>query len=216
MESNNYNTFKVLIKAPALKISKLKKKENLLQCSSRLFYLTVWFKKASNQALRGTFLRHRSNPVLNWSARSMLIIHLKSICGAGSGYVYVTETTYLESTALSLHAHTLPFKSLGMFLKQVSSAPQGCIYLMKNPIKTVILWNIITISNNCFLCEYTVKWNLFLWSKMDFQHHYSSVTWSFRNQSNMLICCSRNISDYYQCWKTVVLLHMFVKTLIPF
>jgi len=26
-----------------------------------------------------------------------------------------------------------------------------------------------------------------------------SVTWSFRNHSNMLICCSRNI--YYQCWK---------------
>ncbi len=24
---------------------------------------------------------------------------------------------------------------------------------------------------------------------------------SFRNHSNMLIFCSRNISDYYQCWK---------------
>ncbi len=23
----------------------------------------------------------------------------------------------------------------------------------------------------------------------------------FRNHNNMLICCSRNISDYYQCWK---------------
>ncbi len=23
----------------------------------------------------------------------------------------------------------------------------------------------------------------------------------FRNHSNMLTCCSRNISDYYQCWK---------------
>ncbi len=28
-----------------------------------------------------------------------------------------------------------------------------------------------------------------------------SVTWCFRNHYNMLICCSRNISDYYQCWK---------------
>ncbi len=27
-----------------------------------------------------------------------------------------------------------------------------------------------------------------------------SVTWSFKNHSNMLICCSRNIY-YYQCWK---------------
>ncbi len=32
------------------------------------------------------------------------------------------------------------------------------------------------------------------------QPHYS-VTWSFRNYSNMLICCSINISDSYQCWK---------------
>jgi len=28
-----------------------------------------------------------------------------------------------------------------------------------------------------------------------------SVTWSFRNHSNVMICCSRNISDYYQFWK---------------
>jgi len=27
-----------------------------------------------------------------------------------------------------------------------------------------------------------------------------SVTWSFRNQSNVMIWCSRNIF-YYQCWK---------------
>jgi len=28
-----------------------------------------------------------------------------------------------------------------------------------------------------------------------------SVTWSFRNHSNMMIWCSKNISYYYQCWK---------------
>ncbi len=27
------------------------------------------------------------------------------------------------------------------------------------------------------------------------------ITWSFRRYSNMLICCSWNISYYYQCWK---------------
>uniref|UniRef100_A0A8C2F690 Tsg N-terminal domain-containing protein n=1 Tax=Cyprinus carpio TaxID=7962 RepID=A0A8C2F690_CYPCA len=34
-----------------------------------------------------------------------------------------------------------------------------------------------------------------------FQHHYSSLQCHmiFRNHSNMMICCSRNISDYYQC-----------------
>ncbi len=28
-----------------------------------------------------------------------------------------------------------------------------------------------------------------------------SVTWSFRNHSNILICCSRKNSYYYHCWK---------------
>ncbi len=65
------------------------------------------------------------------------------------------------------------------------------------------MWNIIIILNNCFLCEYVLNCNLFLWSKLYFQHHYSSLQCHmiFRNHNNMLICCSRNISDYYQCWK---------------
>ncbi len=41
-----------------------------------------------------------------------------------------------------------------------------------------------------------------------------SVTWSFRNQYNMLICCSRNISCYYLIIKKVVLLCIFVETVI--
>ncbi len=48
-----------------------------------------------------------------------------------------------------------------------------------------------------------LKCNWFLWSKLYFQHHYSSLQCHviFRNHNNILICCSRNISDYYQCWK---------------
>ncbi len=33
--------------------------------------------------------------------------------------------------------------------------------------------------------------------------------------SNMLICCSRNISDYYQCWKQLRCF-ILVETMIPF
>ncbi len=42
-----------------------------------------------------------------------------------------------------------------------------------------------------------------LWSKLYFQHHYCSLQCHmiFRNHNNILIYCSRNISDYYQCWK---------------
>jgi len=28
--------------------------------------------------------------------------------------------------------------------------------------------------------------------------------WSFGNHCNILICCSRNISYYYQCWKCLI------------
>ncbi len=36
-----------------------------------------------------------------------------------------------------------------------------------------------------------------------------SVTWS---SDIIIIYCSRNISDYYQCWNTLVLLNIFVET----
>ncbi len=55
--------------------------------------------------------------------------------------------------------------------------------------------NIITILKQLFLCEYMLNCHLFLWSKLYFQHHYSSLQCHmiFRNHSNMLICCSRDI-----------------------
>ncbi len=45
--------------------------------------------------------------------------------------------------------------------------------------------------------------NLFLWSKLYFQHYYSlQCHMTFRNHNNILICWSRNISDYYHCLKS--------------
>ncbi len=60
---------------------------------------------------------------------------------------------------------------------------------------------------------YTVKFNLSLWSKLNFHQSSLQCHMIFRNHSNMLICCSRNISGYYHCWK---LLHIFVKSMIHF
>ncbi len=61
----------------------------------------------------------------------------------------------------------------------------------------------ITISYSCFLCEYVLNCNLFLWSKLYFQHHYSSLQCHmiFRNHNNMLICCSTNISEWMNEWR---------------
>ncbi len=58
-----------------------------------------------------------------------------------------------------------------------------CIYVIKNTVKIKII----------YFCD----------AQLYFQHHYSSLQCHmiFRNHNNMLICCSRNIYDYYQCWK---------------
>ncbi len=45
---------------------------------------------------------------------------------------------------------------------------QGCIYMIKNTVRTVILWNIIAILNNCFPFKYIRKGHLFLWCKAEF------------------------------------------------
>jgi len=89
-------------------------------------------------------------------------------------------------------------------LKEVSSAHQGCIYLIKNTVNASILWKNITIlkktvfylnifENVIYSCDQS--WIFSIITPV------FSVTWSFRNHSNMLIFCWRNISDYYQCWK---------------
>ncbi len=52
---------------------------------------------------------------------------------------------------------------------------------------------------------YTFKMQLFLWCKswIFSSHIFSvfSITWSFRNHSNMLIWCSINVSYDKRCWK---------------
>ncbi len=112
------------------------------------------------------------------------------------------------------------FKSLSsvrfFMLLKVSSAHQGCIYLIKNTVKRVKLWNIITISNNYFQFEYIVKCNLFLWCKAEYSASLlqSSVSydpseiiliWWFTAQDTFLIII---------IVETVVLLHISVKIVI--
>ncbi len=98
---------------------------------------------------------------------------------------------------------------LYIFERSFHSFHSSFIYLTKIFMKYYYYFKIPV------LCEYILKSKLFLWSKLYFQHHYSSLQCHmiFRNHSNMLICCSRNISDYYQCWKQ---LHIFVETVIHF
>ncbi len=63
---------------------------------------------------------------------------------------------------------------------------------------------------NCKSCKYEILHLKKIFSNhlncnafLSFKHHYSSLQCHviFRNHNNVLIYCSRNISDYYQCWK---------------
>ncbi len=67
----------------------------------------------------------------------------------------------------------------------------------------VILWNCIITQNNFFIWMYYKMSFIPVMQSWIFSiiTQVFTVTWSFRNHSNMLIGCSRNISYYYQCWK---------------
>lgn len=58
---------------------------------------------------------------------------------------------------------------------------------------------------SCLYCEILQfkKKNHFGYQGWFFSIHYSSFqsNMMFSNQSNMLICCCRNISSYHKCWK---------------
>ncbi len=90
---------------------------------------------------------------------------------------------------------------------KVSSALQGYIYLIKNTVK-IVKYNYNL--NSLFSMWIYVKMSFIFRIKSEFSasFHYTSlsVTRSFRNHSNMLICCLIIISDNYQCWKQLICL----------
>ncbi len=90
-------------------------------------------------------------------------------------------------TLVSFQPHMTFFLPWQIY-RSVSYACQGCINLIKNTVKTIILWNIFTILSNCFLF-YVFKYNIFLWGKswiFSIITPVFNVTWSFSNHPNML------------------------------
>ncbi len=66
------------------------------------------------------------------------------------------------NTAWKAFAYTIVHKFwAGKRLQCFAMSLQGCIYLIKNIVKTVILWHISSL-NNGFLFEYILKCNLYL------------------------------------------------------
>ncbi len=63
-------------------------------------------------------------------------------------------------------------KIFKMFFEEVSYAHHGYIYLIKNTVTTLILWNIISIYNtlSIWMC-----FKMYSCDLLNFQHHYSSL-----------------------------------------
>ncbi len=116
-------------------------------------------------------------------------------CECQVGHIYFCSLLYNRGNFKAVSRYIRVFMLLlfinvkVLFLRGfwVSSAHQCCIYWIKN---------IIAILNNCFRCESLLHCNLFLWSKLNFQHYYCSLQCHiiFRN-------LSISISDYNQYWK---------------
>ncbi len=68
-----------------------------------------------------------------------------------------------------------------MFLKEASYAHQGCIYLTKKYSETVILCNIITNENNCFLFQFNLKWRLMYSCNVKADYFLATINSVFRN-----------------------------------
>ncbi len=85
----------------------------------------------------------------------------------------VHPTVHRSHTAYLTASHNQSHDTIHYWPTVCNSAHRTCIYLIKNTVKT---WNIIIMYNSCFICEYLLNCNLFLWSKLDFTLKNSKLT----------------------------------------
>ncbi len=112
-------------------------------------------------------------------------------------YIFVHQS-WIERTFILNYIHyqskvqtVIPVKKKYVFvmlLNKVSYAHHASICLIQNTVKTVILWNIITIWNNFFLFEFILKCNLFLWCKTEFSASLLQ-SWMSHDPSEIILTC---------------------------
>ncbi len=92
-------------------------------------------------------------------------------------------------------------------------------FLVANEVYCLLIQTVLTYSVLksplllCFLCGSVLKYNLLLWSNLNFSI-ISPACHMILQKSNILIWCSRNMSDYSQCRKQCC--WIFVETVIHF
>jgi len=145
-----------------------------------LFSFTHFYQLRSSNLSIETFIMKYLFSSMNTFIKST---YIKTFNLFSVGYMFSYRHNPIENTCL----HTLLFKS---FSTVQYVFERGLLCLPRLHITGFYFKNIL----KCNLFLWWNKW-IFIITSLVF-----SVTWSFRNHSNMLICCW-NISSYYQCSK---------------
>ncbi len=114
----------------------------------------------------------------------------------------------LWSVWVQYAAHAAPETVWSKIIVLHTTQYQFGLILFYNTFLQAFIWS--EYSKNCvILLQFKIavlymnllKCNWLLWCAAEFSASLLQCHMIFRNHSNMMICCPRNISDYYQCWK---------------
>ncbi len=113
----------------------------------------------------------------------------------------------LEETYYVFFLHPLTLKKWApvrffMFLKEVTYIHQGCIYLLKNTVKSAMLWNIITIYNNFYF--------IIIWKYFYISSQYSSIQILYYYQFWEQLCC---LTLFWMSWLFIYLFDLLTPNL---
>ncbi len=105
---------------------------------------------------------------------------------------------------LSRNDCTVPLKVVGLVIliflfKEVSSANQCCIYLIKNTGKNIIIVKYYYNLKNWFQLQNILKCNLFLWCKAEFSASFLQSSVSHSSSEIILIC-------WFAAWETFLII----------
>ncbi len=128
-----------------------------------------------------------------WPVKHTFITYIFKECP------FLTCTFYIGSFFVHFWSLKLSFTTFNFVGSQIFLHFWKKCLKEVSKVKTVILWYILQIKTTDFRYVYTVECNVFVWCIFSIITPVFSVTWSFRNHSDMLIWCSRNISFYFLC-----------------
>ncbi len=155
---------------------------------------------------------------INWVSMSHWSVRrkLRPCCSVeGLSLFYEKSTAVQSAYNVCTLSFTIFSKIFNAFERLFMLPEAAFFFFFLNTGKTVILWNIITISKKCFLFEYILKCDLFLWCKAEFSASLPQSLVSHDPVEITVICWFTAQETFVLLYfiimlKKVVQLHIFV------